>query len=197
MSATNTNEPESQLESATQGGYGSPAPEQELADGVDSLESNDDIDGDLDDGLDGDVALDDAAIANAEDDEALGEVPDDAATNPGSPDPTLAGDDSDTAALGDDPSLGAPDRNFFEEEDSGSDGEPGAGRFGGTEEQLHEELASVDPADASSGSDAPGGDSIPLEAPSTDAPLSEGNTSASEQGPFSSESDADAAGDPI
>ncbi|MFC8302727.1 hypothetical protein ACFUCV_03480 [Specibacter sp. NPDC057265] len=190
MSATNTNEPENRLESPTEGGYGSPSPEQELPDGVDSVDGGDN-------GADADteVSLDDAAVDDAEEDVALGEVPDDAATNPGSPDPTLAGDESDAAALGDDPSLGAPDKNFFQNEDSGSDGEPGAGRFGGTDDQFNEELSSVDPGDENL--DAGDGSPVPTEAPSTDAPLSEGNTSDSERGPFSSESDADASGDPV
>ncbi len=117
------------------------------------------------------------------------EMPGDAATNPGSPDPTLRGQESDERALIDDPSLGAPDRNFFEDEDAGSDGEPGAGRLGGTDDQLREELdrsdadaARVDPADET-----------PLEAPSTDAPLDEGNagpTSADRES-FSSEPSED------
>lgn len=181
MSATNTNEPESQLESAMEGGYGSPTPEQELPDGVDAVENG------------AGESLDDAAVDDVEEDVALSEIPDDAATNPGSPDPTLAGDENDAAALGGDPSLGAPDKDFFRNEDSGSDGEPGAGRFGGTDDQLHEELASVDPG--AENLDADG--SAPTEAPSTEAPLSEENTSDSEEGPFSSESSADAAGDPI
>jgi hypothetical protein len=121
------------------------------------------------------------------------EMPADAATNPGSPDPTLRGQESDEEALDDDKSLGAPSRNFFEDEDAGSDGEPGAGRFGGTDDQLREELSTADP-DAARVDPA---DETPLEAPSTDAPLDEGNagpTSADRES-FSSESDAEAAGD--
>ncbi|MHA7305217.1 hypothetical protein ACX80E_08220 [Arthrobacter sp. TMN-49] len=88
------------------------------------------------------------------------EMPEGAATNPGSPDPTLRGQESDEQSLDDDASLGAPDRNFFENEDSGSDGEPGAGRLGGTDDQLREELSrsdadagavSVNPDDAAGG----------------------------------------------
>ncbi|POH57267.1 hypothetical protein [Arthrobacter glacialis] len=77
-------------------------------------------------------------------DPADDEMPDDAATNPGSPDPTLRGQESDQQALGDDKSLGAPDRSFFQDEDAGSDGEPGAGPLGGTDDQHREELARAD-----------------------------------------------------
>lgn len=99
------------------------------------------------------------------------ETPGDAATNPGSADPTLRGPESDERALADDPSLGAPDRSFFEDEDAGSDGEPGAGRLGGTDDQHREELARSDADAARVDPD----DESPLEAPSTDAPLDEGN----------------------
>lgn len=68
------------------------------------------------------------------------EMSEGAAADPGSPDPTLAGQESDEQSLGEDKSLGAPDRNFFQNEDSSSDGEPGAGRLGGTDDQLREEL---------------------------------------------------------
>lgn len=120
------------------------------------------------------------------------EMPEGAATNPGSPDPTLRGQESDEQSLRDDESLGAPDRNFFENEDAGSDGEPGAGRLGGTDEQLREELSMAD-ADAARLDPA---DETPLEAPSTDAPLDEGNAGPdrAERESFSSESDADASG---
>lgn len=120
------------------------------------------------------------------------EMPQDADTNPGSPDPTLHGEDSDEQSVADDESLGAPDRNFFENEDASSDGEPGAGRLGGTDDQLREELsrseaesARVDPADET-----------PLEAPSTEAPLDEGNAgpTRTERESFSSESDDEASG---
>lgn len=75
------------------------------------------------------------SIQNNED-----EIRGDAATNPGSPDPTLRGQESDEMALDDDASLGAPDKSFFQDEDAGSDGEPGAGRFGGVDQQFREEL---------------------------------------------------------
>lgn len=123
------------------------------------------------------------------------EVPAGAATNPGSPDPTLLGQETDEEALDDDKSLGTPDRSFFENEDDGSDGEPGAGRLGGTDDQLREEFsrsdanaARVDPADET-----------PREAPSTDAPLEESNSgpTSPERESFSSESDEDASGAPL
>ncbi|POH72678.1 hypothetical protein [Arthrobacter glacialis] len=121
------------------------------------------------------------------------EMPQGAATNPGSPDPTLRGQESDEQALGDDKSLGAPDRNFFENEDAGSDGEPGAGRLGGTDDQLREELARVGADD----SDEPGDDAAGQDLPSADAPLTEDNAgpTRAERESFSSESDEDAAGD--
>lgn len=73
------------------------------------------------------------------------ELPSDAATNPGSPDPTVRGQMTDREALEADQSLGAPEPNFFDNEDAGSDGEPGAGRFGGTDVQYLDELAAPDP----------------------------------------------------
>lgn len=120
------------------------------------------------------------------------EMPPGAATNPGSPDPTLRGQQTDREALGEDQSLGAPDASFFEQEDAGSDGEPGAGRLGGTDEQSREELAMAGPQATPVGTT----EQAAWEAPSTDAPLDKDNT-----GPvngdrefFSSESDDDAAG---
>lgn len=123
------------------------------------------------------------------------EMPEGAATNPGSPDPTLRGQESDEEALNDDKSLGAPDRSFFENEDAGSDGEPGAGRLGGTDDQLREELSRSD-ADAARVDPA---DETQREAPSTEAPLEEGNAgpTSSERESFSSESDDDASGAPV
>lgn len=106
------------------------------------------------------------------------EMPADAATNPGSPDPTIDGQETDQEALSSDTSLGAPEQNFFEAEDAGSDGEPGAGRFGGTDDQLNEELASSD-ADAARLDPR---DESPAELPSADAPMDDGNSeSASNQ----------------
>lgn len=123
------------------------------------------------------------------------EVPQDAATNPGSPDPTLLGQESDEEALQDDKSLGAPERNFFEAEEAGSDGEPGAGRFGGTDDQLHEELTRSDAAAARVDPE----DETPLEAPSTETPLNERSAEQAnpERESFSSESDEDASGDSL
>lgn len=120
------------------------------------------------------------------------EMPESAATNPGSPDPTLRGQESDEDALDDDKTLGAPERNFFETEDAGSDGEPGAGRFGGTDDQLREELTLSDPDAARLDPD----DETPLEAPSTDAPLDEGNAgpTSPRRESFSSEPGEDASG---
>lgn len=120
------------------------------------------------------------------------EMPDDAATNPGSPDPTLRGQETDEEALSDDVSLGAPDKSFFEDEEAGSDGEPGAGRLGGTDDQYREELdrsegsaARIDPEDESF-----------LDLPSEDAPLNDGNTEPTrwDRESFSSEPEADADG---
>lgn len=120
------------------------------------------------------------------------EMPPADSNNPGSPDPTLRGQETDAEALDADASLGVPDKNFLQDEEAGSDGEPGAGALGGTEDQLHAEMdesdadaARVDPADES-----------PLEAPSTDAPLDEGNAGPPQSGreSFSSESDDDASG---
>lgn len=120
------------------------------------------------------------------------EMPPADSNNPGSPDPTLRGQQTDAEALDADASLGVPDTNFLREEDAGSDGEPGAGALGGTEDQLHAEMegsdagaARVDPADES-----------PLEAPSTDAPVEETNAGSKnpERESFSSETDDDASG---
>ena len=123
------------------------------------------------------------------------ELPEGAATNPGSPDPTLRGQESDEDALDGDKSLGAPDRNFFQNEDAGSDGEPGAGRLGGADDQFREELT---PPDADAAHPEGSGES-PLEAPSTDAPLNEDTAgpTRSDRESFSSESDDDASGAPV
>lgn len=120
------------------------------------------------------------------------EMPDDAATNPGSPDPTLRGQETDEEALSDDVSLGAPDKSFFEDEEAGSDGEPGAGRLGGTDDQYREEL---DRAEGSAARIAPGDESS-LDLPSADAPLNDSNTESARQDreSFSSQPEADADG---
>jgi hypothetical protein len=84
---------------------------------------------------------------------------------------------------------GAPDLNQFGAEDQDSAGEPGAGRFGGTEEQMSSENATTAPGFDSDSRDA--------EVPSTDAELDASNTEEPDAGrPFSSESGQDAAGLP-
>ncbi|ALE06226.1 hypothetical protein AL755_13400 [Arthrobacter sp. ERGS1:01] len=120
------------------------------------------------------------------------EVPGSADTNPGSPDPTLRDQESDVESLTSDGSLGAPEKNFFDDEDAGSDGEPEAGRFGGADEQFRDELATADAL----GARVDPSDESPIEAPSTDAPLDDGNTepARNDRESFSSESDADASG---
>ena len=121
------------------------------------------------------------------------EMPEGSERNAGSPDPTLRGQASDERSLGDDASLGAPDREFFENEDAGSDGEPGAGRLGGTDDQFREELSRADGDSVDQVSSEP----TLMDVPSTDAPLNEENSgpARTERQSFSSESDADAAGD--
>lgn len=121
------------------------------------------------------------------------EVPDNADTNPGSPDPTSGGEENDAQSLSSDEGLGVPEKNFLDTEDASSDGKPGAPRLGGTDEQLRDELATPD-----SGPDGEGrGDETPLEVPSTEAPLNEGNAgpTSGQRESFSSETDADASGD--
>ena len=84
---------------------------------------------------------------------------------------------------------GAPDLGQSSAEDQDRAGEPGAGRFGGMEEQMSSENASAAP-----GFDA---DSRDAEVPSTDAELDASNTEEPDAGrPFSSESGQDAAGLP-
>lgn len=123
------------------------------------------------------------------------EMPEGAATDPGSPDPTLAGQESDEQSLGEDKSLGAPDRNFFQNENSSSDGESGAGRLGGTDDQLREELKRAE----GNVMDVDADNETPLESPSTDAPLNQDNAGPTrpEHESVSSESDDDAAGEPL
>jgi hypothetical protein len=84
---------------------------------------------------------------------------------------------------------GAPDLSQFGAEDQDSAGEPGAGRLGGTEEQMSSENASTE-----RGFDA---DSRDTAAPSTDAEMDASNTEEPDaERPFSSESGQDAAGLP-
>ena len=102
---------------------------------------------------------------------------------------------------------GTPNLSHFAEEDQDSSGEPGAGRFGGTDEQLHAEtessVAGFDPVpgesplprdpDASPGAGADEGDTA---VPSADAEIDEGNADESGAGQFSSEPGQEAAGIP-
>ena len=87
---------------------------------------------------------------------------------------------------------GTPNLSHFAEEDQDSAGEPGAGRFGGTDEQYHAESDTNDPGFE------PGEPPIPRDAdvPSAEAEINESN--ADEQGsePFSSEAGQEAAGLP-
>lgn len=120
------------------------------------------------------------------------EMPERSPINLGSADPTLRGQENDELVLGDDESLSAPDRNFFGNEEAGSDGELGAGRLGGTDDQFREELARVDDNPVNEDS----GEPTPLDAPSTDAPLNADNSgpTRTERESFSSESETDASG---
>lgn len=99
------------------------------------------------------------------------EMPASDTSDPGSADPTLRGQQTDAQALAADPSLRVPDKTFLQDEDAGSDGEPGAGAMGGTDDQYHAEMDTPDAAPAH-GDPA---EEYPLEAPSTDAPLNESN----------------------
>lgn len=87
---------------------------------------------------------------------------------------------------------GSPNLGHLAEEDQDSAGEPGAGRFGGTDEQYHAESDTNDPGFE------PGEPPIPRDAdvPSAEAEIDESN--ADEQGsePFSSEAGQEAAGLP-
>lgn len=87
---------------------------------------------------------------------------------------------------------GAPDLSQFGAEDQDSAGEPGAGRFGGTEEQMSSENASTTP-----GYDAEVSENSEAAMPSADAEMDTSNTDEPDAGrPFSSESGQDAAGLP-
>ncbi|WP_164203135.1 hypothetical protein [[Micrococcus luteus] ATCC 49442] len=87
---------------------------------------------------------------------------------------------------------GTPNLSHFNEEDQDSAGEPGAGRFGGTDEQHHAETDSNDPGFE------PGEPPVPRDAdvPSAEAEIDESNADSQGSEPFSSESDQDAAGLP-
>lgn len=113
-------------------------------------------------------------------------------SDPGSADPTLRGHQTDTESLATDPSLGAPDRNFLQNEEAGSDGEPGAGTLGGTDEHYNAEMQTPDaePADVDSVGD------YPAEAPSTEAPVEDvlSGATGSDRESFSSEPGQEASG---
>jgi hypothetical protein len=87
---------------------------------------------------------------------------------------------------------GTPNLSHFDEEDKDSAGEPGAGRFGGTEDQYHAESDTNDPGFE------PGEPPIPRDAvvPSADAEINGSNADSQGSEPFSSESGQDAAGLP-
>lgn len=86
----------------------------------------------------------------------------------------------------------APDLSQFGAQDQDSAGEPGAGRFGGTEEQMSSENASTDP-----GFDADAKENSEAAVPSSEAEMDTSNTEEPDAGrPFSSESGQDAAGLP-
>ena len=95
---------------------------------------------------------------------------------------------------------GAPDLSQFGAEDQDSAGEPGAGRFGGTEDQMNAENESADPgfepentAPENTGQSAEGDAAVP----SAEAEMDESNTEDPDAGrPFSSEPKQDAAGIP-
>lgn len=89
---------------------------------------------------------------------------------------------------------GAPDLSQFGAEDQDSAGEPGAGRFGGTEEQMNAENESSEAGfEQGSAAAAERGGAVP----SSEADMDAANTEEPEQErPFSSESGQDAAGLP-
>jgi hypothetical protein len=95
---------------------------------------------------------------------------------------------------------GVPDLSQFGAEDQDSAGEPGAGRFGGTEDQMNAENESADPGfepestePENTGQSAEGDVAVP----SADAEMDESNTEDPDAGrPFSSEPNPDAAGIP-
>jgi hypothetical protein len=87
---------------------------------------------------------------------------------------------------------GAPDLSQFGTEDQDSAGEPGAGRFGGTEEQVSAENASTDP-----GFDGDARPNSQAAVPSSEAEMDAANTEEPDAGrSFSSEPGQDAAGLP-
>lgn len=89
---------------------------------------------------------------------------------------------------------GAPDLSQFGAEDQDSAGEPGAGRFGGTEEQMNAQNESTEQGfESGDETAAENGGAVP----SSEADMDSANTEEAEPGrPFSSESGQDAAGIP-
>lgn len=95
---------------------------------------------------------------------------------------------------------GTPNLGHFSEEDQDSAGEPGAGRFGGIDDQLHAGADTNDPGFE------PGATPLPRESdgvgfqdgdavvPSADAEIDESNADSQGNGAFSSETGQDAAG---
>jgi hypothetical protein len=100
---------------------------------------------------------------------------------------------------------GTPNLSHFAEEDQDSAGQPGAGRFGGTDEQLHAEGDSSGAGfgQGSGGSPIPrdpgappGAEQDDVAVPSADAEIDEGNADEPRSGQFSSEPGQEAAGVP-
>ncbi|MDQ0754660.1 hypothetical protein [Arthrobacter sp. B3I4] len=89
---------------------------------------------------------------------------------------------------------GAPDLSQFGAEDQDSAGEPGAGRFGGTEEQMSAENESTEAGfEQGDQTAAENGGAVP----SSEADMDQSNTEEPDSDrPFSSESGQDAAGIP-
>jgi hypothetical protein len=107
-------------------------------------------------------------------------------------------EDFDAAGLNQDSSggetypTGPPNLGHLAEEDQDSAGEPGAGRFGGTDEQYHAESDTNDPGFE------PGEPPVPRDAdvPSAEAEINESNADGQGSEPFSSEPEQEAAGLP-
>jgi hypothetical protein len=90
---------------------------------------------------------------------------------------------------------GAPDLSQFGAEDHDSAGEPGAGRFGGTEDQMNAENESTEPGFEPGNETAAGSGDAAV--PSAEAEMDSSNTEEPGAGrPFSSEPGQDASGLP-
>ncbi|WP_426228612.1 hypothetical protein [Pseudarthrobacter sp. DSP2-3-2b1] len=87
---------------------------------------------------------------------------------------------------------GTPNLSHFDEEDKDSAGEPGAGRFGGTEDQLHAEADTNDPGFETGEPPVP----RDAEVPSAEAEIDESNADSQGSEPFSSEPGQEASGLP-